>query len=117
VRAERQRNSSGISQDSPARGNSTSGIASDNPSFEKQFRLLSDGCSGLVCVAMNLTRACQFPLLPHRNIAGRSSSHSRHYDPALQEQVKPPGTRLIAFRAGAFVVLLIARHRPDIPRR
>ena len=57
---------------------------------------------------MNLTRACQFPLLPHRNIAGRSSSHSRHYDPALQEQVKPPGTRLIALRAGAFVVLLIA---------
>jgi hypothetical protein len=66
---------------------------------------------------MNLTRACQFPLLPHRNIAGRSSSHSRHYDPALQEQVKPPGTRLIALRAGAFVVLLIARHRPDIARR
>jgi hypothetical protein len=57
------------------------------------------------------------PAVTHRNIAGRSSSHSRHYDPALQEQVKPPGTRLIALRAGAFVVLLIARHRPDIARR
>src|SRR3984893_11921105 len=46
MRALRQRTSPGISQDSPARGNSTSGIASDNPSFGSNF-----ACSPMGAVA------------------------------------------------------------------